>query len=388
MIGRGRRRLGALVAATASVLALLAAPGTAAPQAPDRFEAAPGRWVMGYYPLYERALMPVGEIDWSAMTHLVVGRVSPLPDGGLDEDYDWDADRAPAYAKRLADAATAHGVTPLLMIGGAGDHDAFLAAARDHRGDLVAHLVTAMRDGGFAGLDLDWEPVVDGDQEPLLALARDLREALPDAVLTMPVGWVASTSPLEFPDLYAQLAGVLDRLDVMSYGMAGAWPGWRSWHSSALRGASASTPSSIEANVAAYRDAGVPAAQLGIGIGFYGSCWRGVTGPRQRLDGAALVADDGAMAYTTIVRSYYSRRAYRYDPEAQAPYLRLPGGHGPRRCTYVSYEDPRSVAAKGDYATAAGLGAEIVWSIPQGHVRGAAAGRTDPLLRAVRRHFR
>src|SRR4051812_16505384 len=33
------------------------------------------RWVIGYYPVYQRDLMPVGEIDWSAMTHLAVGAV-------------------------------------------------------------------------------------------------------------------------------------------------------------------------------------------------------------------------------------------------------------------------------------------------------------------------
>ena len=134
---RCARAAGAVAVAAALAVTLTpvrgAEPGTAV--GPQEFRAATGRWVMGYLPLYERRLMPIGEIDWTAMTHLVVGRVSPRPDGTLDEDYDWDAEQAPAYAKRLAAAASAHGVTPLLMIGGAGDHDAFLAAARDHRDD-------------------------------------------------------------------------------------------------------------------------------------------------------------------------------------------------------------------------------------------------------------
>jgi chitinase len=33
---------------------------------------------------------------------------------------------------------------------------------------------------------------------------------------------------------FAAIAAVYDQLNIMSYGMAGAWSGWKSWHSSAL----------------------------------------------------------------------------------------------------------------------------------------------------------
>ena len=45
------------------------------------------------------------------------------------------------------------------------------------------------------------------------------------------------------------------------------------------------------------------------------------------------------------------------------------------------------MAAKGAYAERRGLGAEIVWSINQAHVKGAPAGHADPLLEAVRTAF-
>jgi chitinase len=210
----------------------------------------------------------------------------------------------------------------------------WVAAAKNHRAALVKHLVAVMNRYGYVGLELD-------------------------------------------------------RISVMSYGMAGAWAGWRTWHSSALSGSTASTPSAIDENVKAFERAGVPSAKLGIGIGFYGSCWTGgVTAPRQPIGSSKIAADDNVMSYTNIVKSYYSASAYHYDTKANAPYLSYPAGHGPQNCTYVSYENGRSIAAKARYARAHGLGALIVWTINQGHVRGATAGHPDALLAKARHAFR
>lgn len=356
---------------------------------PARGAASPARdrWVIGYYPGYERALLPPSEIDWSALTHLAVGAVLPRPDGSLDTTFFIDRTKGPRLAKHLAALAAAHDVVPLLMVGGAGAHDGFAAAAKHHRGALVRHLLRVMRGYGFRGLDLDWEPVQNDDRVAVAALVKALRSRAPHAVLTMPVGWVTTTFP-DVPAFYGRLATRLDRVNVMTYGMAGAYPGWDTWHSSALRGAGSSTPSDVAVNVASYEKAGVPAAKLGIGIGFYGTCWAGgVTGPRQPVGSSYVAADDGVMSFTAIMSTYYSSAAYHYDTDAQAPYLSFAQPTGPPGCTYVSYENERSVTAKGAYAERHGLGAEIVWSINQGHVSGAPDGQTDPLLEAVRSAF-
>ena len=81
--------------------------------------------------------MPANEIDWGSMTHLVVGPVNPRADGTLDTTFDIDETAGPAMAKDLAKRAKAHGVVPLLMIGGAGEHDNFRAAAKNHLTALV-----------------------------------------------------------------------------------------------------------------------------------------------------------------------------------------------------------------------------------------------------------
>src|SRR5688572_12233377 len=57
-----------------------------------------GPWMIGFYPGYQRDLMPANTIDWDSMTHITVGRVLPLPDGSLDTTYDIDPVAGPRFA--------------------------------------------------------------------------------------------------------------------------------------------------------------------------------------------------------------------------------------------------------------------------------------------------
>jgi chitinase len=49
----------------------------------------------------------------------------------------------------------------------------------------------------------------------------------------------------------------------------------------------------------------------------------------------------------------------------------------------VTYEDPQSLADKGAYIKAQGLGGTIVWTINQGYVSSAQPGQKNPLLAAL-----
>ncbi len=349
--------------------------------------ATPTRWVMGYYVGYQRNLMPANQIGWHSLTHLVVGPVTPRSDGTLDTTFDIDARQGPAMAKNLARLAKQHHVVPMLMIGGAGEHNAFAAAASNHLSALVNNLVATMRKFGYAGLDLDWEPINNGDSPHITALVNMLRARLPNAVLTMPVDPTSRTFP-KAPGFLGSLSHKLNRIDVMTYGMAYAASGWRSWHSSALTGAGPSTPTAVDVSVRSYRAVGIPASKLGVGIGFYGMCWTGkVTGPRQSLAGSHEVADDNVMSWINIHNNYVTKANYKFDKSAQASYLSYAKPHGPQKCTYVSYEDQRSITAKAKWAKAHGLGSLIVWTVNEGHLRSAPAGHRDPLLSVARQNF-
>jgi chitinase len=171
----------------------------------------------------------------------------------------------------------------------------------------------------------------------------------------------------------------------MTYDMAGPWDGWESWHNSALYGETDTTPSSVSSSVAYFLASGVPAGRLGVGTAFYGYCWQGVTGPHQ--NGGSIAADDGTMSYANIATAYYSPAVAAWDGTALVPYLSSAAPLGAAGCNFVSYEDAASIAEKGAFVRAEGLGGTIIWTISQGHLGSAPPGQQDPLLDAIRSAF-
>lgn len=379
--------LGAFVYGALAYLAAAAPPHQAylpiATHAP-----ADAHWVSAYYVGYQRAMLPADEIDWSTLTHLMVGRIKPSADGSVLADFDIDAVEGPAMARDLAQRAHVAGRKAILMLGGAGEHAGFVgAASATNRAAFVSALLALVDDLGFDGIDVDWEPIEQADRAPLLALLGDLRAARPGMVITIPVNWVSSNFPDQVDAYYAQVAALVDQVNIMTYDMASTWQGWDSWHFGPLYGATSSHPSSIDSSVQRFRAVGVPAAKLGIGLGFYGSCWRGVTQPRVPLAGlnVSMGISDNSMTYAAIVQNYLPNATRTFDADAKVPYLSSQAGVGPQSCNFISYEDRESIAAKGTYLRAQGLGGVIVWTIAEGYLPSAAPGSRDPLMLALRR---
>lgn len=344
-----------------------------------------GRWTMGYYAGYEAGIYPVDAIEWSALSHLAVAFYLPQADGSLDGSLFMGPSEGAVLGHALVDAAHAHGTRAIASIGGAGLHDAFAAAAAPGtRATFVANLVQLATDFGFDGFDLDWEPVLAADEADLAALATELRAAAPAIELTIPVGYINANAPDDL-SFYASVAPLFDQLNIMSYGMAGPWGGWKSWHSSALFHQDAATPTSLDSTVQAYLAAGAPAAKLGVGVGFYGLCYTPpVAAPLEDLGGSTVSASDGAMSYAHIVEDYATPQAQQWDGAAHVPYLSFGAATGPAGCGYVSYEDAQSIADKGGYVADHGLGGAIVWTINQGYLASAPNGEPNPLLVALR----
>lgn len=382
---------------------------------------ATGKWVMAYYVGYQQNLQPITEIDFSNLTHLVVGRVAPNADGTLIKTFDIDATKGPIFAKAAAQAAHDAGKKAVLMVGGAGTVDGWRGAASvANRAMFVKNLLDAMDQLGFDGLDMDWEPLdyVVGfdDRTPMLELVKALRTARPTMILTIPVGW----NYLDSMYKYGEISAYVDRVNLMTYGMASAYWGWSSWHSAALYGPAepADTTSSIKRIVNMYRSAGVADGKINVGIGFYGDCWRNVNGLDQAQPaGAASAGDpndpfipintqyvlpamggnDNVMSYKNIIELYYPSSTvfsiYAWDDVAKMPYLHSSdafktSAFGPEKCNFVSYENASSIAAKGNYVKAEGLGGALVWTISQGYFPNAATkAAKEPLMQAVQKGF-
>jgi chitinase len=382
MIRTGIARLGAFAVIVA--LATAAHADTTDTVYASSFEKA---WVSGYYVGYQRDLYPIDQVDFDVVTHLVVGRVTPNEDGSVDTHFDIDPVTGPAWAREVAQATHAAGAKAVLMVGGAGEHANWVGAASPANLDtFVDNLLAAMDDLGYDGLDLDWEPIETGDEPRFIALAQALRTRRPDMLLTVPLGWINANFANPVNTFAGEIAPLFDQVNLMTYDMAGGWPAWRSWHSSALAGHGGNTPTSVQVSVDYHLAAGVPRAKLGIGIPFYGTCWRGVAGPGQ--DGGFVQASDNAMSYRNIVDDYFAEDRRQWDAGAFVPYLGSNVPFGPQQCTFVSYDDEESIAAKGAFVRQNGLGGTIVWTISQGHLPERPPGERDPLLRAIGEAFR
>jgi chitinase len=344
-------------------------------------------WVLGYYAGYEAGDYPVDAIDWSGLTHVVVAFYLPDYGGNLDESIFQGPDAGPALAHALVDAAHAHGRRAIASVGGAGMHDPLASSASDdNRGALVANIARIVSTYAYDGVDLDWEPFGPGDAPALLALARDLKSAIPGITLTIPVGFVNANTGADL-SAFAEIGSVFDRVNLMTYGMAGAYDGWRSWHSAPLFwNGDPSTPVGIDQSTRAYLDAGVPAGKLGIGSGFYGQCYGApVRGPMQDLGGTGILADDSRMSFAHIMDTYDFPGAKQWDDGAKVPFFAFADPQGPEGCSYISFEDERAIAEKGAWAKSMGLGGAILWTINQGYRPNA--DEKNPLLAATRAAF-
>ncbi|MEO8076408.1 MAG: glycoside hydrolase family 18 protein [Acidobacteriota bacterium] len=346
------------------------------------------RWVSGFYVGYMAAAYPPAAIDFSSLTHIMVFAILPQRDATLDTRLFIDPLGGPRLAQEVATRAHAAGRKAILTVGGSGSGGGFQGATSPaNMNAFVRNLVELVTRWGFDGVDLDWEPLLTVDQPVMLALVQKLKAAKPDLIVTADVSYQNANFPLNAGDgrFYAQLAGLVDQMNMMTYGMSDSWDGWAVWHSSAVIGEGPDHPTSVQASARAYLAAGVPAAKLGMGIGFYGSCWSApATAPPPKPLGAHVTASDNDISIAAIKNVYRADR-YHYDASAQAPYLSFTVPTGSHKCTFISYEDETSVAEKGRYAVKAGLGGTIIWQLNEGYV----IGEPDPdsLLHAVGRAF-
>lgn len=378
-------------------------------------------WVMGYYVGYHRGIQPPSSVDYSTMTHIIVGPVLPRRGGSFDTSFYIDPVSGPAWARETVERAHTAGIKAILMVGGAGADITAFREVNDPvvRSAFVRNLAAIVKDFGFDGVDMDWEPLsIDGpnpdanDRNRFLALSRDVREAMSDKVMLVPVGWNNANRDNAVNPYYGALAAYYDRINVMSYRMNSCGNWWASWHSSPLFGETASTPSSVDNSVQALRRSGVPSAKIGIGIALVGQpyengVWQNgrfvhatagpyVDAPHRNTNRAAIRISDNDVSYSNIIRYYDDPAARRWDDTAKVPYLTFatpkpiptPGwANPPIRTTYVTYEDERSIGEKGRYVEQRALGGTIVWTISQGYLHWRINGEKDPLMKAVKAAF-
>ncbi|NBD73756.1 hypothetical protein GVX82_01800 [Patescibacteria group bacterium] len=341
------------------------------------------RWLMGYYPSWDRTRVEPRDLPFDELTHLAFGSVGVRSADELNLTFGFtDDDEAEDFAQEVSRRAKREGVVPLLFLGGAthGTETWKEATSEERAGIFAATIIDAVEELGYEGVDIDWEPLYNDDIPSVTRLVRELKRRDPELIVTVAIPHVNGNSLTPTKE-YGRLARYADRINSMTYDMSGTWPGWESWHHAALAGDSESHPSSIEGTVEAFLEAGVPREKLGIGAPLYGYCWQGNDGPRQAQN--AETRNRGAMSYRLIMREYYERSAEEWDREAASEYLSFDEPTGEDGCQFITYVGERGMEARGEWVTEAGLGGIIAWSLGQGHMDEHRRGDRHPLIEAL-----
>ncbi len=358
-------------------------------------------WATAYYPGTAESVMPVSDIDFSVITHVIQFSLTPNSDGSLDEN-------AKGIVRTNADdlirRAHAAGRKVLICVGGADSGPGFQgASATGHRAAFVANLVRFMSAWNYDGIDLDWEPLLASEFPQYTNLVLELRSAMDSAPTRKLLTAAASAYPTygdppgsEYT-MFSSLQSQFDQINIMTYDLSGAYAGWVTWFNSPIYdggyrfSATSNLVPSVAGSVENFITNGVGSAKLGIGVAFYGDVWSGGAGastegvslPRQSWVSAPTVTQ---VPFAEIMSDYYQSNLYCWDTNAQAAYLSIdkPGAAGDR---FISYDDEHTCQAKVKYARERGLGGIMIWELAQGHRSDQPAGQRDPLVHAIQRAF-
>jgi chitinase len=231
----------------------------------------------------------------------------------------------------------------------------------------------------FDGIDIDWEFPVEGglaensaraeDRVNLTALVLEFRrqlDALHWALGHRPILTVAATaSPLLLKNLDVRaLVQIVDWIGVMAYDYAAAGPkadfNAPLFPSVGTRARSESVHGSIQA----YLNSGAPPSKLVLGVPFYGREYRNIA-PGPNGDGLLQTsATQGGgsqdLPYRELTERDLEAQGFRnfWDETACVPWL-----YSLKDKAWISYDNPRSIAAKVTYAAIHRLRGVMAWEL-------------------------
>lgn len=334
------------------------------------------QWVGAYVPGWsqEDAAQFQGH-EFDSITYLLHFAVFVRPNGSLDLRSN---ELTPNKMRNLVAQGHHSGRKVLIVVGGErADKGLRIACSPENLAHTVQVLVNLVETYGYDGIDMDWEPFPTRNVQLYAEAIKSLRRSLDEIsarrnrtriVLSAAIEVNLNDEPYmrSLTQNLADLRQYFDQINLMTYAMANPMRMPFIWHNSALYPAGKSpkpgfrTPNADEA-VRAFLVAGFQADQLGIGIDLHGYVWRSkdksnaedLSQPGRIWKARPEVRE---LTYDELMSQYFKLSRYRWDSDAQVPYLSIPESQ-----TFVSYEDRRSIQEKVAYVHSHQLGGIIVW---------------------------
>ncbi len=358
-------------------------------------------WVTGYLPSYYQsnsgAIDFLTASDYAKLTHLSHHGPYVNPDGSFNYQPTSFSD---VKAQKAVQQAHQHGVPILLCI--VAWYDQYIEAINDSlsRNRLINNTLGLVDRAGYDGVDVDLEPVMSAyipgivNGNPYyVQFIRQLYDSLQvrtSPQLNRPLLLTAPMNGYAGPVFY-QLHDKFDQINIMTYDMVSPDWGFPVWHDSPVFSGGytiAGRPApSVQGEVQKCLAAGVPAAEVGIGVSCDAFRWKGgsgtptggVTAPRQQwLQKPSWTR----FAYKDLMANFYRAEYYRWDDAAQMSYLSI-DRDGSANDEFWSFNDEKSCKAKVEFIKQNHLGGLIIWELGSGYLASQPVGKRLPQLDAI-----
>ncbi len=333
-------------------------------------------WVTAYYGGWElgngtNGRLPVSEVNFSELTDVIHFSLVPEANGSIDTS---DNDITAAGSHALVKAAHANGVKVLISVGGWNTETGFRGATSPRNlTKFVMNLSIFASHRGYDGIDVDWEPLNPSDYHRFSLLIKTLRAALGPTYLLTTAAEQGTAQEM------AQLQKYLNQINVMTYDLSFPSPGWITWYNGPLHQDGVIFPSSgtpvpaCDNIIKSFVDAGIAKDKIGIGAELGGSVWKGgvtvsgsgVTAPGQAWRTPPAFKPD--VPYYTIMKEYFPRATYHWNPHVDASYLSIDSA-GREGDYFISFDDSSDIAAKVDFAERQGLGGIMLYELGMGYM--------------------
>jgi chitinase len=252
------------------------------------------------------------------------------------------------------------------------------ALTPESRSNLTASGIEFLIKHQLDGLDFDWEypalqgdnnVVRDADKENFVAMLKSFREALDSLGQLHQTHYLTTIATggfrkyLEVNDLRSAVK-YLDLVNIMSYDLFGPGDQITGHHANLYKGNPETMPEgkkerAVESAVADHIAFGIPAYKLVVGIPFYGKRWKDVATANNGLNQYGKW--DTTLSHDRIqLLLKDSSYVHYWDEISQNPFL-----YSTEKGEWVTYESPRSIAAKIKYVERMKLAGVMFWELSE-----------------------